>query len=464
MARIQFIGACGTVTGSSTLAEWSQRRVLVDCGLFQGGEAAEQRNREPFPFHPPEIDALILTHAHLDHTGLVPRLVAAGFKGPIYCTKSSRALIELVLEDSAKLQEEEARYARKHGHSRHSDPQPLYAAADARRAIELLQTQRFDDQREIFPGIRLRFRRAGHLLGAASVELTAKGGEGEPRTWCFSGDIGRYDAPILHDPQPPLEAPSALVLESTYGDRLHAAADPEKELRAVIERTFARGGVVIVPAFALGRTQDVLYYLSSLAEKGVIDPEQVFIDSPMALSATDLYQRSQSEHDTEMEALVGRGVDPLAVDRFQRARTRDESKALNRAQGPRVIVAASGMAEGGRVVHHLLHHLGDARSSVVFVGYQAAGTRGRALVDGADTVGLLGQRVNVRAEISLISSLSAHADRGELERWCKALPGPPERIFLNHGEDPARKALQACLAEAGLPRPVLPMAGDTVPW
>ncbi len=254
------------------------------------------------------------------------------------------------------------------------------------------------------------------------------------------------------------------MLESTYGDRLHATADPEAELRAAIETTFGRGGLMVIPAFALGRTQDVLYHLSSLCEKGVLDPEQVWLDSPMALSATDLYQRSESEHDAEHEAMVRRGVDPLAVDRFRRAHTREESKALNRQEGSKIIISASGMAEGGRVVHHLLHHLGDARNSVVFVGYQAAGTRGRALVDGADTVGLLGERVTVRAEVKLISSLSAHADRGELLRWCQALPAPPERIFLNHGEDPARKALQALLAEAGLPRPALPLAGESVPW
>ncbi len=464
MAQVTFLGACGTVTGSSTLLEWSGRRVLVDCGLFQGDEAAEQRNRAPFAYQPADVDALVLTHAHLDHSGLVPRLVAGGFHGPIYCTKPSRALIALVLEDSAKLQEEEARYARKKGYSRHADPQPLYGPADARRALELLQTQRFDDEREIFPGIRLRFRRAGHLLGAATVEIAAKGGNGEARTWCFSGDVGRYGAPILHDPQPPLAAPAALLLESTYGDRLHPQGDPQDDLRAIVEGVFARGGVVIIPAFALGRTQEVLYHLSALAEQGVLDPQRVFLDSPMAISATDLYERSESEHDEAQEENERRGVDPLAVDRFRRASTREESKALNRADGPLIVVAASGMANGGRVVHHLLHRLADPRNAVVFVGYQASGTRGRALVDGADTVAIQGQRVEVRAEVRIISSLSAHADRGELLRWLAALPAPPQRIFLNHGEDPARKALAAAIAELGLPHPGLPMTGETVPW
>jgi metallo-beta-lactamase family protein len=464
MAQVTFLGACGTVTGSSTLLQWSNRRILVDCGLFQGGEAADERNRAPFAYDPRQLDGIVLTHAHLDHTGLLPRVVAAGYSGPIYCTKSSRALIALVLEDSAKLQEEEARYAKKKGYSRHAEPTALYLPADARRAIELLQTQRFDDQREIFPGIQLRYRRAGHLLGAASVEIAAKGGDGEPRSWCFSGDVGRYGVPILQDPQPPLDAPAALLLESTYGDRLHPQSDPLEELRAVIARTFARGGVVVIPAFALGRTQDVLFYLSVLAEQGLVDPERVYLDSPMAVSATDFYARAQSEHDEEYEAQLKRGINPLAIDRFRRANTRDESKAINRLEGPLVVVAASGMAEGGRVVHHLLHRLADPRNTVVFVGYQAGGTRGRALVDGADSVGLLGERVDVRAEIKLVSTLSAHADRGELVRWVQALPAPPQRIFLNHGEDAARKALGAALVEAGLPRPVAPVAGDTVPW
>jgi metallo-beta-lactamase family protein len=271
--------------------------------------------------------------------------------------------------------------------------------------------------------------------------------------------------PILKDPEPPLAAPAALVLESTYGDRRHAPERTDEELRRVIAATFERGGTVIIPAFALGRTQEVLYHLAAMAAEGALDPTAVFLDSPMAISATELYERARAEHDEEMAALVANHSSPLAGDRFQRCRTVEQSKALNARREPAVIVAASGMAEGGRVVHHLAQRLGDRRTTVLFVGYQAAGTRGRALVDGADQVAIHGRPVPVRAEVRYLRSLSAHADRDELLRWCRALPAPPERVFLNHGEDPARKALAAALeGELGWPRPALPLPGDSAPW
>lgn len=463
MPTVTFHGACGVVTGSCTHLAWGDRQILVDCGLYQGGEELEARNRNPFPFRPHELAAVVVTHAHLDHTGLLPRLSVEGYTGPIYCTASSRGLISLVLQDSAKLQEEEARYARQKGYSsRHPDPKPLYTEEDARQTLKLLRTVPFDEERELFPGLRLRFTRAGHLLGAASVEISGKGTDGERRTWCFSGDVGRYGVPILKDPEPPPEPPAALLLESTYGDRRHVQEDAGEALGRIIEETYARGGMVIIPAFALGRTQDVLYYLSKLVDAGRLDPATVFLDSPMAIDATQIYDRAEAEHDEDLLALVN---DPLGTDRFNRCRTVDQSKALNTRGQPAVIVASSGMANGGRVVHHLLHRLGDPRTSVVFVGYQGAGTRGRALVDGAETIAIHGQTVWVKAKIHQVQSLSAHADRDELLRWCRALPAPPQRIFLNHGEDPARKALAAAITdELGWPRPVLPLTGESVPW
>jgi metallo-beta-lactamase family protein len=464
MAKVTFHGACGCVTGSATHLAWGDTRLLVDCGLYQGDEALETRNWQPFPFSPHELGAVVVTHAHLDHTGLLPKLAVAGFDGPIYCTRPSRGLISLLLEDAGKLQEEEVRYARKKGYSRHEHPRPLYTAADARRVLKLLRPLPFDEPHELFPGIRLRFRRAGHLLGAASVELAAKGSDGETHHWCFSGDVGRYGVPILKDPEPPLDPPDTLLLESTYGDRLHVTDDTEGHLRRVIAETFARRGTVVIPAFALGRTQEVLYHLSAMVDNGDLDPNVVFLDSPMAISATELYERARAEHDEEMAELVAADDSPLDAGRFQRCRTSDQSKALNSRREPAVIVAASGMATGGRVVHHLKRLLPDKRTTVVFVGYQAGGTRGRALVDGAHTVAIHGQRIPVRAEIQYLRSLSAHADSDELLRWCAALPAPPKRIFLNHGEDPARKALEAALVEAGLPRPVLPQPGFEVPW
>ncbi|HSS75112.1 MAG TPA: MBL fold metallo-hydrolase [Thermoanaerobaculia bacterium] len=462
MPSVTFYGACGVVTGSCTHLDWGGHRVLVDCGLYQGGEELEMRNRQPFPFRPSELAAVVVTHAHLDHTGLLPRLVAQGFSGPIYCTGPSRGLISLVLLDAAQLQEEEARYARRKGYSRHPNPEALYTEEDARRVLKLLQPLPFHDEHDLFPGVRMRFVRAGHLLGAASVEITAKGADGERRTWCFSGDVGRYGVPILKDPEPPAAAPAALLLESTYGDRRHSQEDAAQALGAIIEETFARGGTVIIPAFALGRTQDVLFHLSALVDAGRLDPSAVFLDSPMAIEATQLYEHAESEHDEELDAL---DHDPLRPSRFNQVRTVSQSKALNSRGQPAVIVAASGMANGGRVVHHLLHRLGDPRSAVIFVGFQAAGTRGRALVEGCETLAIQGQTVWVKAKIRQLQSLSAHADRDELLRWCRALPAPPQRIFLNHGEDPPRKALAAAIAEElGWPRPVLPTTGDSVPW
>lgn len=464
MASVTFLGAAGCVTGSSTRLTWGGHSALVDCGLYQGDEELEERNRAPFPFHPARLGGVVVTHAHLDHTGLLPRLVAEGYSGPIYCTESSRGLISLVLQDAGRLQEEEVRYARKKGYSRHASPQPLYTSDDVRRMLKLLRPVPFDQERELFAGVRFRFRRAGHLLGAASVEISAKGSDGERRSWCFSGDVGRYGVPILKDPEPPLDPPAALVLESTYGDREHVEQDAAEALGRIVEETFARQGTVIIPAFALGRTQEVLFHLSALVDQGRLDPSRVFLDSPMAINATDIYSRAEDEHDEELAALIDAARDPLSSRLFERSRTVEQSKALNAAAGPAVIVAGSGMATGGRVVHHLLHHLGSPRTSVVFVGYQAAGTRGRALVEGADLVAIHNSTVRVRAQIHQLHGLSAHADRRELLRWCGELPGVPERVFLNHGEDPARKALSVAITETGWPRPALPKTGETVPW
>jgi metallo-beta-lactamase family protein len=464
MGRVTFVGACGTVTGSCTQIELGERRLLVDCGLFQGDEATEARNWRPFPFPPRDVDGVVLTHAHLDHCGLLPKLVAEGFRGPVWCTLPTRPLARLVLEDAGELQEEEARYAARKGYSRHRPPRPLFDREDARRALARLEPLPFHQSVELFPGLRLRYERAGHLLGAGSLTLDAKGGDGERRRWTFSGDVGRYGAPILVDPEPPVDAPAALVLESTYGDRRHAATDVREALREIVARTFARGGKVLIPAFALGRTQDVLYHLATLVDDGALDADEVFVDSPMAIEATEIYRQAHREFDDEMRERHANGESPLDRDRFRRCRTVAESKELNERAEPAVIVAASGMATGGRIVHHLLRHLPDGRTTVVFAGFQASGTRGRALVDGASTVSIHGRRIEVRAEIAQLHGLSAHADCDELVRWCDALPAPPDRVFLNHGEDAARKALETTLVERGWPRPALPLTGDAVPW
>jgi metallo-beta-lactamase family protein len=464
MGQVTFLGACGTVTGSCTLLELGGTRLLVDCGLYQGDEELEQRNWRPFPFRPQDIDAVVLTHAHLDHTGLLPRLAAQGYGGPVYCTRPTRPLAGLVLEDAGALQEEEARFAKKKGYSRHADPRPLFTRRDALQALRLLEPLKFGDEHEIGPGVTVRFVRAGHLLGAASIEIKAKSALGGRQHWLFSGDVGRYDAPILRDPEPPASVPDALLLESTYGDRNHPDEDPTRELAAIIRRTFDRGGCVLIPAFALGRTQDLLFHLSEIALAGGLDPDVVFLDSPMAIKATEIYRQATPEFDAETLALLKADANPLAADRFRRCHTVEESKALNDRREPAVIVAASGMATGGRIVHHLANRLPDRRNTVVFVGYQAAGTRGRALLDGAQSISIHGRRIPVAAEIGQMQGLSAHADCNDLLRWCKALPGKPRRIFLNHGEDPARKALAAAIAEMGWPRPELPLAGTQANW
>jgi metallo-beta-lactamase family protein len=465
MGEVRFVGACGTVTGSCTLLRWGGFRLLVDCGLYQGDEETEALNWQPFPFAAREIDAVVLTHAHLDHCGLLPKLASEGFTGPVHASRPTRALASLVLRDAAELQEEEARFARKKGYSRHAEPRALFGPRDAKRALALFEPLPFEQEREVAPGISIRLHRAGHLLGAASVEVSAKGSDGKRRRWLFSGDVGRYDVPILRDPVPPAAVPAAVLLESTYGNRLHAPEPPVEGLRTVIARTFARGGSVVIPAFALGRTQDVLYYLSTLADEGFLDPNVVYVDSPMAIEATEIYRRAASEFDADLEALARNGVNPLAPDRFQRCRSSEQSRELNGRTDSLVIVAASGMAVGGRVVHHLKHRLPDPRNTILFAGYQAAGTRGRAILDGADTVAIHGHQIRVAAEILSLPGLSAHADRAELVRWCQALPAPPARLFLNHGEDPARKALAVALAaEPGWPRAVLPLRGQSVPW
>jgi metallo-beta-lactamase family protein len=436
----------------------------VDRGLYQGDDELEQQNWRRPHFNPNELKAVVVTHAHLDHTGLLPRLIAEGFKGKIYCTRPSRGLISLILQDAGHLQEEQARYARKKAYSRHTDPKPLYTSADARETLRHLKPCAFEDQVELAPGITFRFFRAGHLLGAASIEVTAKGADGEKRRWCFSGDVGRYNVPILQDPDPPDNRPDTLVLESTYGDREHLDSNPEEAFRKRIKKVFNRGGTVVIPAFALGRTQEVLYHLSALVDRGDLDPDAVFLDSPMAIKATELYDQAVEEHDKEMKELIAKEIDVLGPDRFQRCRSVEQSKALNYRRKPTVIVAASGMANGGRVVHHLKRLLPNKRNVVIFVGYQAGGTRGRALVNGAESVAIHGEHIPVRAEVTLLHGLSAHADRDALIRWCKSFPGPPRQIFLNHGEDPARKALAAALDEEGLPKPHLPYVGDSFNW
>ena len=430
-----FLGGAGTVTGSRTLIEHGGRRLLVDCGLFQGLKQLRLRNWAAFPVPPASIDAVVLTHAHVDHSGFVPRLAEMGFRGRVHATPATAELCALLWPDTGHLQEEEARYANRHDFSKHHPALPLYTEAQARRALTALQTQAFGEAFTPLPGFEVAFRHAGHILGAASVEVRAG-----DRSVLFSGDLGRDDDLVMRPPEPPVAA-DAVVLESTYGDRLHAPGDPLAPLADVVCRTAARGGVVVVPAFAIGRAQSLLHALARLKAARRIPDLPVYLNSPMASDATSILLRHADEHRLDPEACraLARGV--------RIVNTEEESRALNALVMPSVIISASGMATGGRVVHHLKAYAPDARNAIVFAGYQAMGTRGAALVGGAREIRIHGNWVPVRAEVTTLDGYSAHADRNGLLRWIEALPAAPRHIWLNHGEPVAGDALRQAIEE-----------------
>jgi metallo-beta-lactamase family protein len=447
MASIQFLGAAGTVTGSRFLLEHEGRRILIDCGLFQGPKQWRLKNWEPGPLDPRSIDAVVLTHAHIDHSGGLPRLVKQGYQGPVYCTPGTRDLVALLLPDSARLQEEEARYANKERYSKHSPALPLYDEKDALRALRLLESINYERPFEILPGIRLTLFRAGHLIGSAvcSFELLSTG-----QQVVFTGDLGRFGVPILRDPQKVTQA-TTLVAECTYGDRRHRDSDPSSELAQAVNDTVKKGGMLVIPAFAVGRTQDVLYRLRRLEDGGLIPVLDVFVDSPMACDATPIYLAHPDDHDLAMSALLARGRTPLATARTQFVTAVKASQAINDQRGPGVIISASGMATGGRILHHLKHRLPHPRNTVVFVGYQPQGTRGRRLLDGEPFIRIHGADVKVRAEIRAIDGFSAHADYEEMDRWMDGLSAPPRQTLLVHGEPAALQAQAARLAARGWP-------------
>ncbi len=436
MATLQFLGAAGTVTGSRFLLEHEGKRVLIDCGLFQGRKEWRERNWEPMPVPPESLDAVVLTHAHIDHTGGLPRLVKDGYQGPVFSTPGTRDLVALLLPDSAYLQEEEARYANSTHYSRHSPALPLYTSEDAHRALKLFESIDYERPREIVPGITLTMVRAGHILGSAVCvfELTST-----KQRVVFTGDLGRYNVPILRDPQHVSWA-TTLVAESTYGDRIHPETDPGDALADAVNATAKRGGMVVIPAFAIGRTQDILYRLRRLEDQKQIPVLNVFVDSPMACDATPIYLAHADDHDLVMTSMLERGRTPLATEWTKFVTSVNDSKRLNGLDGPGIILSASGMATGGRILHHLAHRLPDERNTVLFVGYQSEGTRGRRLLDGERELKIHGEQVPVRAEIRSISGFSAHADADEMTRWMNGFESPPKQTLLVHGEP---KALDA---------------------
>ncbi|QKG72584.1 MBL fold metallo-hydrolase RNA specificity domain-containing protein [Erythrobacter mangrovi] len=426
---LTFLGATGTVTGSRYLVEAGGQRLLVDCGLFQGYKQLRLRNWNPFPVDPKSISAVLLTHAHLDHSGYLPALVRNGFSGPIYATTSTVELCELLLLDSAHLQEEEAGYARRKAFSRHRDPKPLYTLDDAQAALERFEPVSFEQDLDIGEGLGARFIPAGHLLGAASIHLSVAG-----RTVHFSGDIGRPSDAIMRDPHP-FPGADILIVESTYGNRSHPHVDAESELEEVINRVAKRGGTILVPAFAVGRVQAVMLHIARLRARGAIPPIPVYLNTPMGVNATRIYHRHHEEHE------VSRGECKAMFELAQRVRTVEESKALNRDKEPKIIISASGMLSGGRILHHVVSFGDDPRNAIVLSGFQAGGTRGAALVRGDRTLRIFGRDVPIAAEVVQLEALSGHADTDELLAWMGDAP-PPSMTYVTHGEPEAADALR----------------------
>jgi metallo-beta-lactamase family protein len=429
VATIEFLGAAGTVTGSKFLIESAGQRLLVDCGLYQGLKELRLRNWDRLPVDPGSIDGVVLTHGHLDHSGYVPRLANGGFRGRMYATRGTVDLLRILLPDSGRLQEEEAAYHNRHGTSKHAPALPLYTAKEGLDAAEMVAGLAYGERFGLSPSIRATFSRAGHILGSAIVTLEIDGAGRRRRRVVFSGDLGRYGAPILPDPTPPGEA-DYIVVESTYGDRRHDPTPIADQLERVIRAAVARGGALVVPAFAVGRTQELMYHLGELRRAGRIPRIPAYVDSPMAIDATEVYCAHPEDFERDMrETLM-----VLREAGLRLARSPEESRALNDLEGPVLIISASGMVTGGRVLHHLKRRLPDRRTTVLLVGYQALGTRGRQLEEGAPKLVILGQEVPVRAAVEVVHGLSAHADADGLLRWLRAAGRPPRRVFVVHGD------------------------------
>lgn len=430
MPTFTSLGGAGSVTGSKHLIQHDNTRILIDCGLFQGLKNLRELNWQPLQVPARELDAVILTHAHLDHSGYLPKLMREGFQGPVHATAATRELAALILRDSAFLQEKDAELANRTGFSRHSPALPLYRAADAERAIRAIRAARWHQDIALPGGAKLRFRRAGHILGAASVQLDVGG-----QRFVFSGDLGRYGDPVMHDPEPVARA-DVIIIESTYGNRRHEAADPVQALGAIIERTVLRGGTVLIPAFAVGRTQSLIHYLWQLRRAGRLRNVPVYLDSPMATTASELMRRFPDDHRLPPEDY------DAACNAVTCVREVEQSKALSANPYPKVIISASGMATGGRVLHHLAAFAPDHGNTLLFSGFQAAGTRGRALLDGAREVKVHGRWVPVNAEVQELPMLSAHADSDELMRWLSGFRERPRKVLIVHGEAEASEALR----------------------
>jgi len=436
MPKLTFLGAAGTVTGSKHLLDLGSHRILIDCGLFQGLKELRERNWNRLPVEPSDIHAIVLTHAHLDHVGYLPRLVAQGFRGRVFCTPATRDLCTLVLTDAAHIQEEDARDANRHNYTKHQPALPLYTMADAELALALLQPVSYDRPIPVAPDAELEFINAGHLLGSAYARIRTGG-----RIILFGGDLGRYGRPVLPDPTP-VDAADVLLLESTYGNSFHAPDDSGARLAQIVNETVARGGKVIIPSFAIGRVGEVIYWLDRLEDARRIPVLPVFVDSPMASKALEFYARHSDQLDADMRT-HRQGVKAFFTRRMTMVASPQQSKELVASRKPSIVIASSGMATGGRVLYHLAATLPDPRNTVLFVGFQAAGTRGRLLLEGATSIRMKGRDVPVAARVERLESMSAHADAAEIMKWLRGFSRPPSMTYLVHGEPEALAALKA---------------------
>jgi len=460
MARLRFLGAAGVVSGSRHLVEAGGRRVLVDCGLFQGEKELREKNWERFPVPPDSIDAVVLTHGHIDHSGWLPRLARDGFRGRVWTSPATADLLGILLYDSAKCQAEDAQYANRKGYAKHRPAMPLYEEQDVDRVLRLVRAVDREAWFEPAAGFRCRFHEAGHMLGSSFVEMEAAAAAGavRPHRIVFSGDVGRFDAPLYKDPLPP-PACDYLVCESTYGDRDHPPSRPLDELEAVTKEAIARGGMMLVASFAIGRCQQLVYLLRTLMAAGRLPEVPVWVDSPMAVDAMEVFRKHGQEHDFS-EAKMQGVAESLASPFVRMAKNAAESKAINAHEGPGIVIASSGMMNGGRILHHLSRRLPDPRTTVLVAGFQAVGTRGRALIDGARFLKIHGRDIPVKAAVCRVDALSGHADRGEIGRWLADLPAP-RRTFVVHGEPPAARGMAAFLAETRGWQVQVPAIGDT---
>ncbi|MBS1715095.1 MAG: MBL fold metallo-hydrolase [Armatimonadetes bacterium] len=453
---ITFLGAARTVTGSKHLLELDGKKVLVDCGMFQGPRELRERNWLPLPVAAHELDAMVLTHAHMDHIGMLPRFVKDGFRGPAYATPSTIGLCRISLPDSGRIQEEDARYHARHGTSRHVEPKPLYDEAEAYEALKVLKPVHFWQWQQLPAGAQFRFMPAGHIIGSGFAEVYFENGE----RILMSGDLGRFDRPILKDPTP-VEHAEYLVLESTYGDRLHDTTDPKQKILSVLRRAIEQRSCVLVPSFAIGRTQELLWYIRELTDEGLLDRIPIYVDSPMANAASLLYVEESEDLDQDMRCDLREGRSPFSSEFVRFVRDRNLSKQLNQMDGPMVIIAGSGMVTGGRILHHMKHRVADPSTIVMFTGYQADGTTGRDIQEGTRTIRLLGQDIPFNAQIERLDSLSAHADYGEMLKWLRNFKTPPRKTFLVHGEPPAQESLRQKIVDELGWDVVVPGQGET---